>query len=116
MTTTTGTTTATERAQFTAALRELADFIDANPDLPLPPTYSRSARVSPHLDGTDEEERAEVDRIAGILGVSPQESGSGHYEAEREFGGRVWYRAVAISAARMAQHNALTSYSGAVTP
>lgn len=102
----------TDRAEFTAALRELADFIDAHPDLPLP----HFANIVVHPAGTDEEERAEVDRIAGIIDRQPLTSPTGHYRVERDFGGRVAYTAVAIPAATMAQHAALMSYDSAVTP
>jgi hypothetical protein len=104
-----------DRAAFTAALRELADFIDAHPDLPLP-TPGLGAEMHPYLSGTDEEQHAEVDRIAAILDVSAILNGGTHYEAERLFGDWVSYRVVAIPSARMAQHNALMSYHDAVIP
>jgi hypothetical protein len=112
--TTTAERTATDqtRAEFTAALRELADFIDAHPDLPLP----YSAKLQVHLDGTDEQDRADVDRIAGILDVQPQSSPRGHYRAERDFGCRVEYAAAAIPAQVMRRHAALMSYDSVVTP
>lgn len=112
MTTTTGTTN--DRAEFTAALRELADFIDAHPDLPVP-GMPLGANIRPYLNGTDQEDRDEVDRIAGILGVEP-EARREHYRVERVFGGRVMYSAVAIPAVVMDHHNALMSYAKAVTP
>jgi hypothetical protein len=99
------------RAVFTAALRELAGFIDAHPDLPLP---SR-AKVSPYLHGTDEEDRAEVDRIAGILGAQPETTPGGHYQVSRTFGGRVSYEATAIPDQQMQDWDALMSYRTAVT-
>jgi hypothetical protein len=82
------------------ALRDLADFLDAHPDLPVPWV---DARPGHGLEGTDEEKRAEVDRIAAILGVQAKMSESGaHYEAERDFGHHVIYRQTAITQAEMA--------------
>lgn len=100
-----------DRAEFTAALRELADFIDAHPDLPLP----RGVEVSPYLNGTDEEDRAEVDRIGGILSTQPRQSSTGQYRVRRTFGGRATYEAVAIPERQMQDWAALMSYGDAVT-
>lgn len=111
-TTTERTTTDQTRAEFTAALRELADFIDTHPDLPLP----RGAEVSPFLNGTDEEDRAEIDRVAGILGAQPEQTITGHYRVRRRFGAGVAYDATAIPEQQMQDWQALTSYRGAVTP
>lgn len=106
-------TTDPARAEFTAALRALADFLDANPSLPLP----HRVNITVHPQGTDEEERDAVDLVARILDVQPETSRSGHYRVERDFGGgRVAYGAVAIPAATMAQHAALMSYRCAVSP
>jgi hypothetical protein len=100
------------RAAFTAALREMADYLDAHPDLPLP----SAAEVAPYLDGTDEQDRAEVDRIAGILGARPETTPGGHYRVSRTFGARVTYQAVAIPDQQMQDWEALMSYRSAVTP
>lgn len=103
---------------FADALRELADFIDARPDLPLP----RWESVSPSLQGTDDEDRAEVDRIANILGAAPRVTAGGHYEVRRLFGGDhlgqygIAYEATAIPAALMEEWTAERSYAGAVQP
>lgn len=104
-----------ERAAFVAGLRELADFIESHPELPVPPRYTKTP-VSPHLNGTDDEDRAEVDRIAAILGAVPVTTRGGHYEVARKFGGGVTYQAVAIPEQDMAVYRALVSYSGSVTP
>ena len=87
----------TRRAEVAAALRALASFIEEHPDLPLP----WNVPAAPHLDGTDEDDRAEVDRIAAILGVAPHQNGPSHYEVHRDFGARVSYGAVAITEAHM---------------
>lgn len=91
-----------DRKDVSRGLRALADFLDAHPDLPI-----ASAYVSAGVFGTDEEERADVDRIAGILSVpaTADERGT-HYEAERDFGGGVKYRATAITRAHMDRYSA----------
>ena len=90
------------RAAYVAWLRELADFVEATPDLPLPDLSS----VTYHPRGTDEQERAEVDRIAEVLGVDAQSTAGGaHYTATRRFG-PVEYQAVAITAEHMRRYNA----------
>jgi hypothetical protein len=105
-----------DRAAFTAALRELADFIDANPDLPVP-QYEHDAGVHiSALDGSDDERRAEVDRIAAALGVLAAATPGGHYIARRVFGGRVQYEAAMVPADDLARYHAELSYAGSVTP
>jgi hypothetical protein len=104
-----------QRAALVAGLRELADFIEAHPDLPVPETFTET-RVEPHLHGTDEEDRAEVDRIAAIIGAVPETTRGGHYQVSRKFGGGVTYRAIAIPNQEMARWGALMSYDNAVKP
>ena len=83
-----------ERGRFTAGLRELADFLDQNPQVPAP--WRADVLVFP-ADGTDTEMFAEIDAIAEQIGVTATDAGSprGHYSAVRDFG-PVQYRAVAI--------------------
>lgn len=107
--------TAGQGAEFAAGLRELADFIEAHPGLPVPARWQQAA-VGPHLNGTDEEDRAEVDRIAGILDAAPITTVNGHYKVRREFSGGVTYEAIAIPDTAMKRWEALTSYAGAVQP
>ncbi|TDB86447.1 hypothetical protein E1264_17770 [Actinomadura sp. KC216] len=101
-----------DRAAFVAGLRELTEFLEAHPDLPLPrPDLSFSVR-----EGDDADERAEVDRIAEILGAEPEETADGgHYTVARSFG-PVTYEAVAITSACMARYRALMTYGDAVEP
>lgn len=105
-----------ERSAFVQGLRDLADFIETHPDLPLP---DPSSTVSPYLGSsvpaTDEHRRAEVDRIASILGVTASETGHHHYIAVRHFG-PIAYKAVAINAEEMERYTALMSYNNAVEP
>ncbi|WP_433180631.1 hypothetical protein [Actinoallomurus sp. CA-150999] len=97
------------RTQTIAGLRALADFLEANPAIPV---YEYGWEVSVHTEGTDEQETAEVERIAALLDVTPVRSPGGHYTASRTFG-RITYRIVHIPARRMAAHNALMTYAPA---
>ncbi|WP_433463951.1 hypothetical protein [Spirillospora sp. CA-128828] len=103
-----------KRTAFVQGLRELAAFIEAHPDLPVP--HSDSS-VGPYLGNstpdTDQQRRAEVDRIASILGVTT--SGDSHYKASRRFG-PIAYTAVAISSAVMERHAAHMSYYNVIQP
>jgi len=86
---------AADRAAWVAGLRDLADFLAAHPDLPVPPAHHTEGFVVFPDGGTDDECRAGVDQAAGILGVRAAERGSGHYRATRAFG-PVEYIAVMI--------------------
>ncbi len=83
-----------ERAGLIAGLRELAEFLDQNPDVPAP--RWTDLLVFPPA-GSDAEMFAEIDVIADQVGVtaSDADSPAGHYSASRGFG-PVQYRAVAI--------------------
>jgi len=83
-----------ERLRLIAGLRELADFLDRNPEVPAP--WRTDLLVFP-LEGSDRQMFAEVDAIADLIGVaaSGADSPAGHYSAVRNFG-PVQYRAVAI--------------------
>ena len=104
----------THRAGLIAGLHALADFLDANPALPVP---ALSADLMVHVRGTDAEQRTEVDRVAGLLDVSvdDQTARGGHYTAARGFG-LVEYRCVAIPAKVMALHEARQSYARSIIP
>lgn len=83
-----------ERTRLIAGLRDLADFLDQNPDIPAP---RRADLLVFPADGTDAEMFAEIDMIAEQIGVTASDADSlrGHYIAVRDFG-PVRYRAVAI--------------------
>lgn len=102
------------RTALIAGLRALADFLDANPAIPVP--HSIDALHIPH-HATDAEICAEVDHIAELLGtpISTRDRAYGHYAASIRFG-PVEYRAVAILAARRAQYEADHSYDGCIQP
>lgn len=81
------------RAAVTAGLRALADYLDVHQGLPVP-RVSVCAGLTIFPAGQETDRRAEVDRIAGILGVATDDFGV--YQAERRFGGPVAYRVVAV--------------------
>jgi hypothetical protein len=82
----------TDRQQTISGLRELADFLDANPDVPVDPWWNNQYSVD--LDVKVGDRRAEVDRIAAILGVEPVDDS--HYTAKLTFG-NVTYKAVSTN-------------------
>ena len=83
-----------ERLRLIAGLRDLAEFLDRNPQVPAPGCADLFVFPS---TGTDAEMFAEIDVIAAQIGAaaSDADSTAGHYSAVREFG-PVRYRAVAI--------------------
>jgi hypothetical protein len=107
--------TAHDRTTFIAGLRALADFLETNPAVPAP---RRAIPIIYFPDrGTDDEMRADIDRIAVLLGteIDPQFLPYGHYTTGLDFG-PVRYEAVAILAHARALREAESSYIGCVTP
>lgn len=98
------------RHQLITGLRELADFLEANPSVPVD-EYGDIVTVFTR-DGSDETQRAQVDRVARLLGVDVQDSTDrgGHYLAAKSFG-RIRYRIVHIPARYTAEHDARHSYT-----
>jgi hypothetical protein len=80
-----------ERVRLIAGLRDLATFLESSPDVPAP--RWADVMVFPH-NGSDEENRTEIDAIAACIGAEAQ-TVCGHYIAARRFRS-VEYRAVAI--------------------
>ncbi|GEM_PF-532922 len=103
------------RAQITAGLRQLADYLDTNPALPLAP-YGWDLLVSTH-DDTDTAGIAEVDRIAAILGVPVRDeiADGGHYTAIKAFG-LITYQAFHIPARSKAAYRAHITDDDHATP
>lgn len=99
------------RTAFILGLRELAHFLTENPDVPI----SDIPRLTYHPDGDDVQSRAEVDRVAGLLGVEPTGAASAHYRAVRMFG-PIEFGATAILRDEMDRWQALMSYSKSVQP
>ncbi|GAA3645214.1 hypothetical protein GCM10022224_004740 [Nonomuraea antimicrobica] len=99
------------RPAFVAGLRALADFLEARPDIPTP----RSTVVHHFVpDAQDTEMRAEIDRLATLLG-SHLDGEDSHVTTSLRFG-PIEYRAVAILADSRARYDAHNSYRGCVTP
>jgi hypothetical protein len=101
------------RAQMIVGLRKLAGYLEDHPELPVP-DYGGDVTVYPN--GTEAEQRAEIDRIADILGVNPTDNTGrdGHYTASKSFA-RITYRAVYIPSRAWAKHRALNSYRPNIT-
>lgn len=71
-----------DRQAVIEGLRELADFLEANPDLAI--GSSESIHYFPENKSGVDDAFAEVDRVAEILGVTPVNGA--HYKAKRKFG------------------------------
>lgn len=105
------TTNPDDRAAFIAGLLDLACFLEAHPDMPVP-LYGTCIYVSTH--GTDDEDMATVDAAAVVLGATASWNGTGtHYDVSRSFG-VVGYQVGAITSAHMAARAARQSYEGSV--
>jgi hypothetical protein len=102
------------RQAFITGLRNLADYLDQHPAVPVP-AYGTEILLS--ADSTDNGGCAQVDHFARQLGITVEDdlADSGHYRAVRSFG-PVGYRMAAISDHAMARHHAESSYTGCVTP
>jgi hypothetical protein len=100
------------RSQTVAGLRALADFLEANPAIPVR-EFGAEYTIFARADD-DNAERTEIDRIATALGESVEdETGyGGHYRVSKTFG-RITYCAVHIPADHRAAHEALMSYAPA---
>ena len=92
-----------ERTRLIAGLRELAEYLDHNPNVPAP--RWTDLLVFPPA-GSDAEMFTEIDAIASRIGAtaSDADSPAGHYSASRDFG-PVQYRAVAIPHAARTTEN-----------
>ena len=92
-----------ERSGLIAGLRELAEFLAQNPQVPAP---RRTDLLVFPPDGSDTEMFAEIDVIAAEIGATATDADSpaGHYSAVRDFG-PVQYRAVAIPHAARGNEN-----------
>ena len=73
------------KGRFIRALRELADYLDRNPAIPVPKT---GATINLYASPTDEGGRAQVNHIAKLLdaGIRDETTHGGHYWATRQFG------------------------------
>jgi hypothetical protein len=106
--------TADDRAALVAGLRALADFLEANPAVPVPASCHREDITFFPAGDTDDERRAAVDLIACALGAPAADPGGhGHYGAERAFG-PVVYKALMISTAARTRADARDSYADVI--
>src|SRR4051812_35391914 len=97
------------RHQTITGLRALADFLEANPALPVE-EYGWAFTI--YTRGlSDECGRAEVVRIAAALGVTPvDDTGQGGHLVVAKTFGRITYKAVHIPPRQLAEHHARMSY------
>jgi hypothetical protein len=82
----------TERTVFISGLRELADYLESNPEIPAP-IYS-TVYVFPS-DESWPGMCADIEATAARMGVPARRTIGGHYVVTRDFG-PVEYRTVAI--------------------
>ncbi|GGU07455.1 hypothetical protein [Actinomadura citrea] len=97
------------RHQTITGLRALADFLEANPAVPVN-EYGREYNV--YTRSKDEAAAvAMVDQVAALLSaeVTDNRSEGGHYSAERTFG-RITYGIVHVPQRRHDEYDAYTSY------
>ncbi|HEX4818435.1 MAG TPA: hypothetical protein VFV66_37335 [Nonomuraea sp.] len=102
------------RSALINGLIDLAAFLEAHPDVPVP--FSVTVHHFPG-QASDDDQRAEIDQIAALVGseIAYEDSPYGHYATSRLFG-PVEYRAVAVLAAARARHAAERSYTGCIQP
>ena len=87
---------AEERSRLIAGLRDLADFLQARPEVPAP--QRAEVFIFPSTT-TDDEMKREIDAVATLIGSTVDDGTAEHlnYVTTRNFG-PVQYRAVAILA------------------
>ncbi|MBW6432708.1 hypothetical protein KZ829_03005 [Actinoplanes hulinensis] len=108
--TTTHTAVDAGRQALAADLHALADFLAEHPEAP---TNGGAAVHYSVFAATEQAALARLAEIARALGVEVTDNGRGHFYARRRFGSAV-YEATYITEAVMAEHYALTSYTGSV--
>jgi hypothetical protein len=103
------------RADIISGLRQLADYLDTQPQIPVAP-YGWDLLISTHTSD-DSGGKAEIDRIAALLGVPVHDEtdAGGHYNATRAFG-PISYVAFHIPARHKAADRAYMTYADCVTP
>lgn len=73
-----------DRAAFLAGLRELVDFLTAEPEVVVPRHASFVVLVDASSDSAAR--RAGVESVAAPLGVPTEDIGRGYFDARRDFG------------------------------
>lgn len=109
------TTSPAAREAFIAGLRDLADFLAANPEVAVSVQTPVTILISPY--GTDEECEREIDEFAAAAGVTVADdlATGGRYSAVRSFGA-VEYQALTYTAETLAASDARRSYFDNVQP
>ncbi len=108
--------TASHRDRLIADLRGMADFLDQHPQLPVP--RFGPVRVSVHpryntADTTETEALAEVERVAALLGVTPQVKAGQHVVAVKL--GMTEYEVVLVTQAAIDRDKARNSYRNSIS-
>ncbi len=103
-----------DRTEIVGALRQLADWLDANPEVPVNP-WGWDLMVFPAGPGDDIAGQAEISRVAALMAVTAASTDSDKTDwiALRRFG-PITYQAIYITSRRMRSHQTLMSYSGDV--
>lgn len=106
-----------ERTQVINGLRRMADFLADHPDVPVQ-SYGWVLNAFPKKS-TDDAQRAEVDRVAAILGPHggkrTDETGTGGHDRALITFGRITYEMVHIPQRRRELHHAQDSYADNIT-
>lgn len=103
MTTTSTSDPLTDRASTIQGLRDLADFLDTHPDVPVN-SQSQTFYIFPETD-CDACGRAFIDRVAAAISKTPTTSANSYYSAYRSFG-PIEYAAVHIPSGTCPGHSA----------
>jgi hypothetical protein len=101
-----------KRAAIIEGLRQMTDWLEAHPDVPVDLLHEIHVHTS---DVDDDTGYAAVARVAASMDV-PVMRGESDWHASREFSGGVRFTVIHIDQRRMAEHEALTSYRGSVEP
>ena len=104
------TTDPATRQAFITGLRDLADYLDQHPAIPVP---RHGTEIYLPASSTDDGGCAQVRHFARQLGVTPTDNRAltGHYETGRFFG-PIGYRMISLSAARMTVYQADAELNG----
>jgi len=99
------------RSSFIAGLRQLADYLEANPVVPVPGTDTDII-----MTARDAEDGGITDILGLSIGLAASfAERSGFYRTARKFG-PVTYLGVSQTRAELAHYRAYSSYYGCVTP
>lgn len=105
---------ATRRDAIIAGLRELADWLEAHPDVELP-LIPPEISVFVHEE-EDNAGHAAVKRLAAAIGAAAVDDRLNSLRAQVTFSGGVAYEVIYIKRQFRREHDALHSYEGLVQP